>query len=352
MKALLTAEQLRRKVPGGVGTYVRGLVQGFTSEPDADIALWASRGSDSALAEFGLPVVTSRLPSKFLTRAWDKGRSAPPEGWDVIHATSLAVPPASSQPMTVTVHDVGWRTFPDAYPDRGREWHEASLKRAKERAQMIIVPSQATANDLMDDGVDQKKIAVIPLGSDHLPEPDLDGALAKLHEANVFGDYILAVGTLEPRKNLPNLIKAFERAQQHLPADMNLVIVGPPGWGKQVEQTRNVQMIPHASMAEITALYDRCRTFVSVPLLEGFGLPVLEAMSRGAPVVSSNVPSAGNATYRVDPSNIAGIAEGITRVVNDADLRYSLMDKGRAHAKEFTWGKCARRHMAVWDELL
>ena len=150
MHVLLVAEQLRRKVPGGIGTYLRGLVQGLHAlGADApELTLWASRrpaaGTDAvrALAGRGSPaltgpvgpvqVVTSPLPARALVLAWDRGVGGPPVSADVVHAPSLTVPPAGARPLSVTVHDVAWRQHPDAYTSRGRRWHEAALQRTLE----------------------------------------------------------------------------------------------------------------------------------------------------------------------------------------------------------------------------
>ncbi|MEA2716720.1 MAG: hypothetical protein QOI99_1037, partial [Actinomycetota bacterium] len=138
---MLVAEQLRRPVPGGIGTYVRGLVGGLgAAGPErVDVTLWTSRAPGAGpdpLAALGR-VVTSRLPGRVLTRAWDRGLCPPPAGGDVVHASSLAVPPAGPAPMSVMVHDLAWRHEPDAYPRRGRAWHEAALRRARDRAALL-----------------------------------------------------------------------------------------------------------------------------------------------------------------------------------------------------------------------
>ena len=157
MRVVLVAEQLRRTVPGGIGTYVRGLVKGLGDMGgDApDLTLWASRlpaRRDDPVIGLGLPTVISSLPPAALVRSWDEGWSAFAGAADVVHAPSLAVPPRRRCPLAVTVHDLAWRQVPEAFPSRGRRWHEAALGRALARASLLITPSRATADALVAPG--------------------------------------------------------------------------------------------------------------------------------------------------------------------------------------------------------
>lgn len=357
MKVLITADQLRRPVPGGIGTYVRSLSKSLSERTDIDPRLWTSapslgqRVGADPLRALRLPVTSSRLPVRFLTRSWDHGWSKPPTGYAVIHATSMAIPPKTKTPMTVMVHDLGWRAFPDAYPERGRIWHEAALKRSIERARMLFVPSTTTANDLIADGVKSSRIEVIPLGSDHLPPPDDKRVQRRLHKLRVSDRFFLAVGTMEPRKNLSGLIEAYTQFRERSSKDIDLVIVGPAGWGESVKPVDGVKIVASATLAEVAAFYQRCFAFVSVPFLEGFGLPVLEAMAQGAPVIASPVPSAGDATYRVDPHNTPAIAEALIRLSKDDGLRNDLIERGKRHADRHTWADTARLHAHAWMQL-
>lgn len=365
MRALVIAEQLRGRVPGGIGTYVDGLCLGLTREHDLDVTIGASawrakssNASDEAsrdpLEQYGYPLWRSRWSSTVMSRLWDYGFASPTSRsrrWDVVHATSLLLPPTKDDVLTVMVHDVGWRHYPDAYTRRGCRWHERALIRAIDRAAHFFVPSNATANDLIAAGVPTKKTTVVDLGWDHLPDADDPGSEALLDRIGVSGPFLLAVGTIEPRKNLPRLVDAYRTIAAQVD-NIPLLIVGPHGWGAALKSAPGVMLVGSPSTAILTALYRRCSVFVSVPLLEGFGLPVLEALSQGAVVVSSGTPSAGVATYRVDPTNTGAIAEGIRRAVTDTDLRRELKRVGRAHAADRTWVQCAHQHARVWEELL
>ncbi len=361
----MVAEQLRRTVPGGIGTYVRGLAQGLSAMgADApDLALWASRGprnTSDPLAELGLTVVTSPLPSQVLTRAWDRGwagfgsraGSGDESGTDVIHATSLAVPPRHGAPVAVTVHDLAWRKVPDAFPPRGRRWHEAALGRAVERASLFVVPSRTTADALIAAGARADRVEVVDEGSDHLPDPDHAACDALLARLGVGGPFLLSVGTLEPRKNIPRLVAAYQIARPRLPEPWPLVVVGPTGWGDQAAPAANgVVMAGWVADPVLASLYGKARLVAYVPLLEGFGLPALEAMAAGAPVVASPMPSTGDAALGTDPRDVDAIAAALVAAATDDDVRADRVAAGSRRAAALTWETAARGHVDLWRSL-
>lgn len=307
-------------------------------------------------------------------RAWSAGLARPPHGADVVHATSFALPPTGNTPLSVMVHDLAWRNVPDAYPARGRRWHEKQLRRAIARAATLTAPSTETADDLLRAGAAASRVEVVEEGSDHLPPPDHDAATELLRRLGIDGDYLLTVSTLEPRKNLARLVAAYQSVSSRLPAPWPLVVVGPTGWGNSgipaepatpgpvlgsVDHTTRSQPFPdsrilaagHVSSAVLAALYARARLLAYVPLKEGFGLPVLEAMRAGAPVVASPVPSAGGATFEVDPTNVDSIAEGLVEVATDDGLRRHLIQAGHQRAGALTWARAAERHVELWGDM-
>jgi len=356
LKILLVAEQLRRRVPGGIGTYVRGLVAGLDHlARGPDVTLWASvqRAGDDPLASLG-PVHTSRLPGPLLTRAWDAGLAGAPSGFDVLHATSLAVPPGRATPTTVLVHDVAFRHVPEAYPRRGRRWHEAALRRAIGRGRVLIAPSAATADDLLAAGAPAERVRVLtdPYGCDHLPPADADGAAALLQRLRVDGEYLLTVSTLEPRKNLRRLLAAYRAARPRLPEPWPLVVVGPAGWGEALAPEAGVVLAGMVPAPVLAGLYGRARLVAYVPLLEGFGLPAVEAMYACAPVVASPMPSTGGAAFDVDPSDTDAIADALVQVAGQEGVRSQLVTAGVLRSSELTWEAAARRHVELWSELV
>jgi glycosyltransferase involved in cell wall biosynthesis len=362
---LLVAEQLRREVPGGIGTYVRGLLGGLTTLGEADVdvppvTLYASRApaGDDPLEAFGRPVVASRLPGPLLTRAWDRALVHAPEGFDLVHAVSVAVPPLRRSPSgrrcreVVAIHDVAWRHRPEDYPSRGRRWHEAALGRALRQASHFVVPSEAVAGDLVTAGAPEAAISVIPLGSDVLQGRDDAAAAAVLERLGVRGEFLLSVGTLEPRKNLPRLFEAYGAARRALPEPWPLVVVGPPGWGPELEHGEGIVFTGRVGDGTLASLYARARLLAYVPFEEGFGLPPVEAMRYGTPVVASPLPTTTGAALEVDPNRVDDIARALVEVATDEAVRAALAAAGTARADSLTWESAARAHVALWSSLL
>jgi glycosyltransferase involved in cell wall biosynthesis len=368
---LLVVQQLRRPVSGGIGTYARGLVLGLSRVGAEEVTLYAGRspsGPDPLLG-LGPPLRCSPLPAPALSRAWRAGVSDVPGGFAVVHATSLDVPPARRSRLAVTVHDLAWRAVPEAFPRRGRRWHDVAFARAMRRADALVVPSATVAESVTAAGASQAAVEVIPHGSDHLPAPDDADAAAVLERLGVTGSFLLCVGTLEPRKNLERLLSAYARARTAMEEPLPLVVVGPAGWGPSatlVERSEaagggvvgasaipfdGVRLAGAVPDATLAALYRSALSLVYVPLLEGFGLPALEAMAAGTPVVASPMPSTGTAALEVDPKDVGSIAEALVEVVADSSLRASLVAAGSAHAAAHTWSSSAASHLRLWERL-
>jgi glycosyltransferase involved in cell wall biosynthesis len=355
-RVLLLVEQLRRKAAGGIGTYVMGLIQGLTQLPDQarpEIELFASRprARPDPLATLGFPLRSSVLPGPVLTRGWDRGLLRAPGRFDVVHALSIATAEPGAAALVSTVHDLLWRRVPETYPARGRAWHEAALRRALARSDRFMVPSDVVAADLVEAGASPDRVTVVPMGCDHLPPPDSEAVDALLSRLGVPGPFLLSVGTMEPRKNLVRLAQAYEQMRTSLPEPWPLVVVGPSGWGEQLHQHHGVILAGMVSPPELAGLYARARLLAYVPLMEGFGLPPVEAMLAGAPVVASDVPSTGAAAYQVDPNDTDSIAEGLLAVATDEDVRHGLQIAGRGHAAGLSWSSIAQRHVDLWEEV-
>jgi len=356
---IVVVEQLRRAVPGGIGTYTRALVGALAALDGADrprCRLYAARSrvSPDPLGGLGFPVETSRWPDAALVRAWGFGLGRVGRRAALVHAVSLAAPPTAA-PLVVTVHDLAWRAVPEAFPARGRRWHEQALRRAARRAACLVVPSEATAQALREAGlgVGDDRIAVVAEGSDHLAPADPVATNEALAQLGVGGDFLLAVGTREPRKNLARLFDAYAIARPRFAEPLPLIVVGPVGWGTATAAPpAGVVFAGQVGDGVLAGLYGRARLVAYVPLVEGFGLPVVEAMRAGAPVVASAVPSSGGAAHEVDPRDVEAIADGLVRVASDGALRAGLVARGLARVGPLTWRAAAEGHLAVWRRIV
>jgi glycosyltransferase involved in cell wall biosynthesis len=269
---------------------------------------------------------------------------------------------ASAERLIVTVHDVAWRRHPEATTRRGARWHEAALGRADGAGAALVVPSRLVAADLVASGIADSRITVVPSGADHLPPPDVGATESLLRRVGVADPFLLTVSTLEPRKNVARLVRAFAEVRGSLPGPWPLVIVGPPGWGPELEQPEAADHVVFTGPVPdvvLAGLYQRARAFAYVPLTEGYGFPPLEAMRVGVPtVVSDEVPSVHDlgapdpAPARiVDPLDVGGMAAALVAVLTDDAVRADLSRRGAAYAQTRTWADTARAHVRLWRSM-
>ena len=354
MEVGIVAEQIRRQVSGGIGTYAKGLLRGLAGlqSDDLRVTALASRGPNpDPLRDTGVDVEASRFGHRVQVALWSHGLSAPPRWLDVLHLTSFAGPVVDRAGLceTVMIHDLGWRHHPELTTRRGVRWHVAALGRVLSSDSVIIVPSAPIAQDLTDAGADPSRVHVIGEGADHLPPPDLEAARAFLGSRGVKGAFVLTVSTLEPRKNLALLAEAHRQ----VPGAPPLVVVGPTGWGGETSVGDAVMAGPVAGDV-LAGLYSICSLFVYVPVHEGFGLPPLEAMAHGAAVVASTaVPSMQGAPAMalVDPNDVAAVAAAIGDALKDADALHEASTAGRDHAGRHRWSDVAAAHVELWRTL-
>jgi glycosyltransferase involved in cell wall biosynthesis len=354
----LIAEQLRAKVPGGIGTHTKALLsalsklKGDFSELDLQIVATRASGTDP-LAEFDIAVRYLPLGHELFMRLSDLRVPLLGRRPGIYHSFSIQVPTVSteSQRVVCTVHDVAFVSRPDFFTKHGVRWHNKQLRMIGGDDFPIVAVSEHTKASLTATGIDEKRIRVIESGADHLGEPDTRGCERILRSIGVSKGFILSVSTLEPRKNLSGLIEAFRQARLAHPLIPELLIVGPSGWGPSLTVVPGVHFLGHVPEGILAALYRAASLLVYVPFEEGFGLPVVEAMRCGLPVVSSNVPSAGNAVELVEPRSPESVAAGISTVLNDSKRRQFLIEQGMIRAGQLTWASTARQHLELWSEV-
>jgi glycosyltransferase involved in cell wall biosynthesis len=282
---------------------------------------------------------------------------------DVLHSPVVAaVPPArENQKLVVTVHDLAFIVHPELFPRPWRLMYRAGLARAVRSADAIIAISRHTAEDLARrTRVDPHKVHVIPLAT--TPQRSSSSVEETLARLKIRRPYLLFVGTLEPRKNLVRLVRAYRRMAAR-GAPHALVLTGPLGWHAQglmselsAEGPGAVVLTGHVSASDLDAIYRGAAAFAYPSLYEGFGLPVIEAMIRGVPCVvstSSSLPEvAGDAALMVDPRSVGGLAEALERVTTDEALADRLRAAGRERAARYTWDETARLTLDLYKSIL
>lgn len=285
---------------------------------------------------------------------------------DLYHATDFMLPPiAGSIPTLLTVHDLSFVRVPETAIPRLKQFLDEVVPRSVERATHVLADSAATKDDLMDlYGTPADKITVLLSGVEARFRRIESGLAAIRQKYRIpAGDYILAVGTVQPRKNYARLIESVAElhARGHC---VHLVIAGGPGWlADPVHETIRsthmdafVHLIGFVDDDDLPALYSSATCVAFPSLYEGFGFPILEAMACGTPVVTSDVSSmpeaAGDAALLVDPYRVPAITDALERVLMDSDLRRDLVERGYRQARSLTWERAAAQLKDVYFQLL
>jgi len=361
---------------GGIGRYVRELVAAL-AEQDRQGAyrLFIAGAEHSRLPQApaaNFRYRATRLSPLTLARLWHRARLPLPVELFVgnvrlFHATDFVLPPTLPQTRTLlTVHDLSFARVPESAAPRLRAYLEAVVPRSARRADHILADSAATKADLIAlYGMPEAKITVLYSGVSNAFKPVRDSAAQAAVRAKYnIGDapYVLSVGTLQPRKNYARLMQAFAALPPRW-ADLKLVIVGGRGWldAPIYECARamreRVILTGFADEADLPALYSGAACLAFPSLYEGFGLPVLEGMACGTPVLTSNVSSlpevAGDAALMVAPHSVEAIRAGLLALLEeDSAARAARLARGFAQAARFTWQAAAQRLRAIYAQLL
>jgi len=305
------------------------------------------------------------LPVPLLYDAWtatDWPKIAPRTGdIDLIHLTIPMRPPVEKTPLVATVHDLFALTRPELMTSRGAKLMRTGLENIFDRAKRVMVPSQCVADDCVAAGVDPGRLRVVPWGV--TPVELKPESVEEVRERYGLPDrYVLFVGTLEPRKNLTTLIRAMQKLAE---PDLALVLVGPSGWGEALGPMSgggtdslglNVMQLGFLPEEDLAALERGAVAFCFPSLAEGFGLPVLEAMSAGAAVVTSlgtaTAEVAGDGALLIDPLSVTDLAAAIASLLSDTGLAAELRERGQKRSQLFTWQRSAELTQEVYREVL
>lgn len=285
---------------------------------------------------------------------------------DVLFVPSHVLPLMCPVPAIVTVHDLGYLAYPETH-GRFECWYlDWTTRRHARVAAHLLADSEATRRDLIQHyGADPDRITVVYPGLDPAfrPTNDPNQLAAVRSRYDIHSDYVIHVGTLQPRKNLHRLLDAFERIDNSQliidNSQLQLVLAGKPGWlagdlvARATAMPNRVRLLGHVDQPDLPALISGARALAMPSLYEGFGLPVLEAMACGTPVVASNVSSlpevAGDAALLVDPHDTDALAEALARSLTDEDLHAELRRRGLQRAQQFTWHRAAQQTLAVLE---
>ncbi|HET7482311.1 MAG TPA: glycosyltransferase family 1 protein [Actinomycetota bacterium] len=357
LRVAMTLEQCWHRVPGGTAVAALGMARGLTATSGTTVIGVAARHRHLPEPEWRPPVPVAHLglPRIALYESWHRWRRPAVEGAtgpvDLIHATSLAVPPRSA-PLAVTIHDLAFVRDPTHFTRHGLSFFKRGLACALADADMILCPSRATADDCLEAGFAGGRVHVVPLGVDQTAI-DPGEAEASVRRLGIDGRFVVWAGTIEPRKNLPRLLRAWRRVD----TDAELVLVGPTGWNEDLAElvsgTPRVRSLGWVGRRDLTALYARADLLCWPSLWEGFGFPVLEAMVQSTAVITSAGTSteelAGDAGRLVDPRDETAMAEALQDLLDDASLRDRLAQRGRERARAYTWEATAERLLDAYE---
>ena len=357
----------------GIHSYIHQLIQ-HLPEADKDLRAIVFTGR-SRREEWGVSDAlgwrASRWPThrpwvriawEQLLQPWALRRA----GVQLLHAMAFVSPLAAPVPTVITVHDLSFLRFPERFRPANRLYLSTMTRLSCRRARRIIAVSQATADQVVQLlGVPAERIDVVPHGVQHahfcpLP-PSQVAALSR--EKGLPERFVLFLGTLEPRKNLITLIEAFARTEA-MRQGYKLVIAGGKGWYygeifthvERLGLERSILFPGFVPADELSLWYNAATVFVYPSLYEGFGMPLLEAMACGTPVIGSQASCmpevVGDAGLLVSPHDVAGLVGSLDQLLADADLRADLSQRGRTRAATFTWEAAAQATVASYRQAL
>jgi glycosyltransferase involved in cell wall biosynthesis len=363
---------------GGVGRYTRCLVQALAPMAHGlALTLFWTAPRHAAVPDWLWLLPNARLrripvPDRYATILWQRARlPLPIEAFigqqEICHFPDFVLPPVWRARTVLTIHDMSFRIVPEAADAGLRRYLNSAVPRSVRRANLVLTDSQATRQDVTALlGVPTSKTAVLysGVGVEFRPvqDPALLGSVRQRYRLPE--RFVMSLGTLQPRKNYGRLIQAYADLLRGGDLDWDLVIVGRPGWlytdlaadVARLGLDGRVHFLTDAVDAHLPALYNLSDVFILVSLYEGFGLPPLEAMACGTPVIVSNLSSlpevVGDVGVQVDPKQVPAIATALRDLMADARRRADLGERGRRQAAQFTWEGAAAQLARHYQDLL
>jgi glycosyltransferase involved in cell wall biosynthesis len=356
----------------GIGRYTRGLIRAL-AQIDGDnryILFSAGRGPETERWPPNFTVRALPISERQMALAWQRLRVPLPVEWvtgpvDILHSPDFVLPPVRRAATVLTVHDLSFMRHPECSSPALLQYLLRSVPRSIGRADILLADSESTRIDLIDlMRIPNKRIHVLyPAVEPHFAPVEQAADTQSLQRYGIRQPYILALGTLQPRKNFARLIRAFAALVREYRIPHQLVIGGAPGWlYDEIEQALDevalgdaVRLVGYVDEAHLPSLYRGADVFAFPSLYEGFGIPILEAMACGTPVVTSSVSSmpevAGDAALLVSPEDTDALAQALWRLIDEQDLRNDLRTRGFEQARRFSWRSSAKRLLEIYAHM-
>jgi glycosyltransferase involved in cell wall biosynthesis len=354
--------------PGGICNYTLRLLRALASlDVDTDYYVLHSRKERNPLIPgANFHPVACWTPSHHRLERWSLGVEVARLGLDLLHITDFIPPAFGYRQSVITVHDLTFLHYPQFLTAESHRYYNQQIEWAVRRAEHILADSHATKSDLVSMlDVPPGKVTVVHLAADSAFRPLAEAEVARVAARyGLESGYLLCVGTLEPRKNLLGLLQAYRQLLDMEVTTVPLALVGGKGWlydeiFERVEElhlTDCVRFFHNVTDTDLPALYNAAGVLTTPSFYEGFGLPALEAMACGTPVVvadRSSLPEVvGKAGLLVNPDDVDDIAQALARVLTDEPLRARMRELGLVQAARFTWERTARETLAMYRQVL
>jgi glycosyltransferase involved in cell wall biosynthesis len=348
----------------GIGQYILHLVNGLAKvDTDSEYVLLQSRKDDTTiLEEPNFRRVSLWTPSHHRLERYSLNVELMRLGLDVLHSPDFIPPHRPSCKSVITVHDLAFLLYPHFLTKESARYY-GHIDQAVRWTDHIIAVSESTKRDTIQHlGVPKDKITVVYEAANPIFGPvDRDEARREVRNRHgVDGPFVLFVSTIEPRKNVPTLLRAIWHLRESYKADVRLVVAGGKGWlfedafavVEELELDDTVHFVGRVSSEDLLYLYNAAEMLAHPAFYEGFGLPPLEAMVCGLPVIVSNVASlpevVGDAGLLIDPHDVDELTVALWRVLSDSGLREEMQEKGLRQASRFSWERAARETLDIY----